>query len=332
MSPFYTLSLQPCIPPRWAQGGHAQTVWGHLLPSPVLNRVGDRIEIELSDGDRLVGRWFRGQRSTTLTAFHGLGGSTDAGYMRRTTRQALELGLNVLLMNHRGSGEGRGLARGTPHSGRAEDIAAALAWARKKHPQDQQIALGFSMSANALLLLLAGERGTTLPDFAIAVNAPLDLGDAALRLQRGFNRIYDTRFVNECRRDMEFRRKLGLNNLTTTVPWNATLRDFDDLFTAPLNGFENREDYYSRCSAKTKLNAIKTPTLLLTSADDPFVNVKPYTDSRLSSSIRLHIEAYGGHMGYLTRASPSGHGIRWLDYAIRETLQCIAPKNLIRSF
>ena len=49
------LNLEPCMPPLWAPSGHAQTLLGHLLPSPMLKLEGKRVEIDLPDGDRLVG-------------------------------------------------------------------------------------------------------------------------------------------------------------------------------------------------------------------------------------------------------------------------------------
>lgn len=320
MNFFQDLKFLPCRPPIWAQDGHTQTILGHLIPSSQLEEKGERIEIILADGDRIVGRWFRGTRPFTLTVFHGLGGTSEAGYMQRTARVAIDLGYSVLLMNHRGSGEGSGLARGLPHSGRGEDISAGIAWAKQRNPGDTQFALGFSMSANALLLLLSGQRGETFPDLAMAVNAPIDLGDAALRLETGLNRVYDFRFVNECRRDMNRRRAQGVLERDLPISPLATLRDFDELYTAPLNGFRDRTDYYSQCSTKDLLGNIKTPTLILTASDDPFVNVKAYQDAKPSPFVHLHIEPKGGHMGYLTRTPTPLGSKRWLDYAIFETL------------
>src|SRR5579872_1060681 len=95
--------------------------------------------------------------------------------MHRTAILALKRGYMVYAFNHRGCGLGAGLARHPYHSGRAEDLSAAIAFGRSQHPRARHVAIGFSLSANALLLLLGGERGKTLPDQAIAVNAPLDL-------------------------------------------------------------------------------------------------------------------------------------------------------------
>ncbi|MCC7440524.1 MAG: hypothetical protein IT285_02760 [Bdellovibrionales bacterium] len=72
-------------------------------------------------------------------------------------------------------------------------------------------------------------------------------------------------------------------------------------------------------------SASRAPTVILTSKDDPFVDVKPYLNLPRSSAVTLHVEPHGGHMGYLA-AEPTPLGTRhWGDYAIAE-----AAKALLR--
>lgn len=319
------LNLAPCTPPWWAHSGHAQTILGHLLPSWLsVSRKkleGKRVEVPLSDGDRLVARVIDGKSDTVLYLFHGLTGSVEADYMQRTAALGIELGHTIYLVNHRGCGEGLGLARNPYHSGRAEDLSEVFRLGRAGHPGKKHIAVGFSLSANALLLLLSGKRGTVLPDAAIAVNAPIHLESSSHALLKGINRIYDFRFAIACRlgvRDME---KKGLvEKGRYKFPLFSNLREFDALYTAPAGGFTSREDYYSSCSTHLLLGAITIPTVIITSEDDPFIDYRNYTSATLSSSAILHLEKYGGHLGYLTdRPTPLGTN-RWLDYATREYL------------
>jgi predicted alpha/beta-fold hydrolase len=65
--------------------------------------------------------------------------------------------------------------------------------------------------------------------------------------------------------------------------------------------------------------AIQTPTIILTAADDPFIDVQDYREARLSGTTRLHIERVGGHMGYLSQEKG-----RWLDYAIGQSFESLA--------
>ena len=172
------------------------------------------------------------------------------------------------------------------------------------------------MSGNALLLLLTGLRGEVLPDFAISVNAPIDLAASALALEQGLNRLYDFRFVSRCREEVKAR----AGGTHYSIPWNATLRDFDQLYTAPASGFSDREAYYRSCSTRNLLTKIQTPTLILTAEDDPFVGFSAYQGVKLSPTVRLHAERTGGHMGYVTRDKTPLGTYNWLDYALRESI------------
>ena len=293
---------------------------GSLLPSAPFLEAGERVEIPLPDGDKLVGRYFKGETDKVVYLFHGLGGDRNGDYIQRTALVCRALGHHVYTANHRGCGDGAGLAANPYHSGRAEDLSAVIAVGRRRHPGMRHAAVGFSLSGNALLLLLSGARGETLPDCAVAVNAPIDLGRCALRLKTGFNRVYDLRFVALCTAAIRERRRAGLVHEEFRVPRFATLHDFDELYTARAGGFKNREDYYRSCSTKNLLASIRTPTVLLTAKDDPFVGYEDYASASLSPSVHLHAENVGGHMGYLSaEKTPLGNN-RWLDYALREYL------------
>jgi predicted alpha/beta-fold hydrolase len=313
------LVLEPCLAPVWARTGHAQTILGHVLPSRAL-RGGDRFEVKLGDGDTLVGARYAGADDKAICLFHGLSGSAEADYIHRTAAVALKRGYTVYAVNHRGCGAGTGLARHPYHSGRAEDLSAAIAYVRKRHPKGRVAAVGFSLSANALLLLLGGQRGTSAPDYAIAVNAPIDLEICSLSLGKDLNRIYDLRFLIQLRRDLAMKRKRGLIDREYEIPLKLTLRDFDNLYTAPASGFRDREDYYDTCSAMKFVHLIRAPTVVFHADDDPIIPVKAYRQTRFSPSCLVHIEKVGGHMGYLSRRKTPLGTMRWQDYAIDRAL------------
>ncbi len=50
-----------------------------------------------------------------------------------------------------------------------------------------------------------------------------------------------------------------------------TLREFDNVVTAPLHGFRDTDDYWTRASSKPLLGQIAVPTLILNARDDPFL-------------------------------------------------------------
>ena len=125
----------------------------------------------------------------------------------------------------------------------------------------------------------------TQPDAAISVSAPIDLARTSELLSSGINRLYNQRFVWDARRELEVRRRAGLLKTDVKLPWNADLKKVDDLYVAPLGGFSDRHDYYRRASSGPHLSKIRIPTVLLTSADDPFVDVESYRRAKFSPSV-----------------------------------------------
>lgn len=307
---------QPFRPPWWGRGAHVQTVLGGLLPSRAAPLPWEYVQISLPDGDALCLRLLPGTSGVMVHLFHGLGGSADAGYLRRLSGILRHRGHGVALLNHRGAGEGRGLAARPYHSGAMADLSAAMALGRRRFPDHAQVAVGFSLSGNILLLLLGtADPGLCRPDAAIAVNPPADLEACSRRLLRGVNRFYDRHFVGALVSDVRARCAAGLIP-PVAFPPRMTLRDFDALYTAAQAGFSSRDEYYRRCACGPHLQSITVPTVILSAADDPFAPAEDLLARPRSPQVHLHVEPRGGHMGYLAaRPTPLGTR-RWLDYAL----------------
>jgi predicted alpha/beta-fold hydrolase len=307
----------PCTPAWWARGGHAQTIAAHLLPSeaPSLReRVGvERREIELADGDRLVVLGMRGVTGVRVHLFHGLSGDVDSDYMRRAAQRFVARGHSVWAVNHRGCGDGRGLAAKPYHSGRSDDLRAVLEASRADAPDALHVVIGYSMSGN-IALLHASERDP-IADAVIAVNPVVDLADASVRISRGLSRLYELRFIQRLLADLRDRQARGLIDRAFDVPRRATLEQFDNLVTAPLGGFRDAADYYARCSSLKRLPEVAIPTVVITSTDDPFLDVGRYSTVQPSGFVFVHVEPHGGHVGFLARG-----GVRWVDDALEHYL------------
>jgi hypothetical protein len=248
--------------------------------------------------------------------------------MRRSVRLGLARGLTVWTMNHRGCGRGRGLARNTYHSGVAGDLGAVFAAARERHPGARILALGFSLSGNALLLNLGGgfDGPHPMPDAAIAVNPPVNLGRCSEFISKTGNRPFDRYFVSKVVRSVREREWAGLIPMGQYhVHDRMLLHEFDSAFTAPAGGFKDRDDYYTRCSAAPHLHRITKPTVILHAEDDPFVATVDLKEAQLPPNVHLHLEASGGHMGYLSR-DLKDH--RWLGYALGHYLDQLLEQPL----
>lgn len=300
------LNLRPFKPvlPIWT--GHSQTILGHVIPSAPLAEKFEKHILTLPDGDQLLLQYKNNNSKYTLSVYHGLGGSADADYMRRSANLGLKQNWNIVLVNHRmASAEAK--ATKSYHSGRGEDAEAVLDWCRQKFSGTTQVALGFSMSGSILLNLLVQRYGRRGPDYAIVVNAPLKLDSSADLLTKNFSKIYDIRFYLTLKKLIQSQDDLKLPLLGKTM-------DIDEVYTSKKNGFKDSQDYYMQCSTWPYLARIETPTFVLTAADDPFVDAENYRTANWPPSVHLTITKQGGHMGYIDKKNNSENGRRWLDY------------------
>jgi predicted alpha/beta-fold hydrolase len=97
------------------------------------------------------------------------------------------------------------------------------------------------------------------------------------------------------------------------------LYEFDDVFTAPLHGFKDTDDYWARASAKPVLPRIRIPALAVNALNDPFVPAAslPRADE-VGPKVTLWQPAQGGHVGF-AQGRPPGH-VRALPDLVGEWL------------
>jgi len=178
--------------------------------------------------------------------------------------------------------------------------------------------VGVSLGGNALLKCL-GEQGaaaTALTDAAAAVSAPLDLTGAGDALGRGFNMVYTRMFLSSMKRKT-LRKLAQFPGMVDGAAMLAarTLRDFDNVVTAPLHGYRDTDDYWTRASSRHGLGDVAVPTLVLNARNDPFLPVCYLPHIReVSKMVQLDYPDEGGHVGFVSGACP-GH-IDWLPQRI----------------
>src|SRR5262249_21738053 len=103
-----------------------------------------------------------------------------------------------------------------------------------------------------------------------------------------------------------------------------TVREFDDLITAPQFGYRDAEEYYRLASAKAVVDRIRVPTLVLPAEDDPFVPVASIraTGVERNPRVRFLAPAHGGHCGFISKAR--GPGRFWAESRIVEFCAAVA--------
>jgi hypothetical protein len=306
-SPTVTLVPSTYTPPPLLSGGHVQTLYASLVRR--VDFAYDRRErIDTPDGDFLDLDWAEEhsgadpERVAILT--HGLEGSADRGYMRGMAHTLVRRGWDVCAWNLRGcSGElNRQVA--TYHSGKTEDLARVV-----EHVLAQGYAtvalVGFSLGGNMTLKYL-GERGPAVDDRirgAVAFSTPVDLKASSHQIGRVTNWHYTQYFLRSLRDKIRQKADRHPNGVRTdALAHIRTLRDFDDAYTAPLNGFRDADTYYREASSKPLLKDLTVPTLLVNAANDPFLADTCYPTAIADGHPRftLEVPASGGHVGFVT--------------------------------
>jgi predicted alpha/beta-fold hydrolase len=174
------------------------------------------------------------------------------------------------------------------------------------------------MGAN-IVLKMAGECAAGAPAHLASVMAicpPIDLAMCSRALARGLNRVYDRRFVRSLVKHIAERNALVVDALNRPlVPAPRRLFDFDSVFTAPLSGYADVDDYYARASSGPLLKQICVPTLIVTAASDPIVPVAAFERAEYSPATQVVIIPCGGHLGFIA-AKGRDPDCRWIDWRI----------------
>ncbi len=315
------LRVKPYIAPAWLRGGHAQTIYPYLLSRPVIAYRRERWELE--DGDFIDIDWLDNPVDAPLVIlFHGLEGGSCSHYILSIMTMLRRLGWRGAVVHFRGcSGSPNRLPRAY-HAGDSVEID----WILRRIGGQNKLAgstaplfvVGVSLGGNAFLKWLGeqGKKACQQIDGAVAVSVPLDLAAAGRVLASGFNLLYTRHFLDTLKRKAleKLDRHPHLFD-AAAVAACSTLYQFDNLVTAPLHGFRDTEDYWSRSSSKPWLKHIQVPTLVINAYNDPFMppSALPKPDE-VSPAVTLEFPEEGGHAGFLN--SPFPGKLTWLPERI----------------
>ncbi len=302
--------MQIFKPAWWCQDAHAQTILGALLRSAP--RLGLRRErINTPDGDFLDIDFLEspasndGEKPPLVVILHGLEGSSKASYVQTLLGEIRARGGSAVAVNMRMCSGEPNRVRQTYHSGKTEDLDCVVHFLKEIKGYHKLYLVGFSIGGNIALKWL-GEQGREASkkiQSAVAVSVPYDLVRSVRLLDRGFNRaVYTRNLLRSLKTKVFIKRKLFPDAcLYEKVKRCRTFREFDSLVTAPLNGFQDARDYWSKSSCKSFLRSICIPTLLVHAEDDPFFPGRflPTKEINNSQHLRALVVPKGGHLGFV---------------------------------
>lgn len=314
--------VPPFRPHVLVRGGHAQTISGLFFPGDIRDPQAARHIVRLEDGDAVVlhdeipTNWRPGGPCALLV--HGLTGDASSSYMIRTARKLCDRGVRAFRMDMRSAGAAWGLSRRPYHAGCSSDVRVALDYIAELTDGGPTGLVGYSLGGNIILKLL-GERPDDVPATlarAIAINPSIELAACSRGLERPINRIYAKHFVKAmCRHLVKATDLIDRHKITALSRTVRFIREFDDLYTAPMSGFKCVDEYYAACSAARFASNIRIPTLIVAAEDDPLVPADVFRRAAISATTQVHLAPSGGHLGFIGRSGVD-RDRRWMDWRV----------------
>ncbi len=300
--------------PVWLPGGQLQTIWPALysrrheaaLPSFTRERWAspdaDFVDVDFAE---------HAVKADTpqLVLFHGLEGSSQSHYALAFADWARQHALPYVVPHFRGCSGEINRAPRAYHSGDFQEIDWLLRRIKAREPQRKLLAVGISLGGNALMRW-AQEMGAGASQIASAVASvcsPLDLTAAGHCIGAGLNRrIYTPMFLRTMKPKAMARLALHPKLFDArALQESRDLYEFDNIFTAPLHGFKNTEDYWTRASAKPRMAEIQIPALALNAKNDPFMPASSLPQAgQVGKHVTLWQPKHGGHVGFAAGRFP----------------------------
>lgn len=320
-------------PPAHLRGGHLQTIIPALFRKVTVAYVRERIDTPDTDfldldwafcsdelavmSDELINRrQLITHRSSLLNQLvilsHGLEGSSASQYVAGMVRHLTQSGFDCLAWHYRSCSGEMNRQQRFYHIGETGDLHFVINHARSKGYQTIHL-MGFSAGGNVTLKYL-GEQGASTEETGIdpaitkcvVFSVPLDLMGSARRLEQWDSLVYNYRFSRTLKRKVAQKASLMPGLFSTAAVGKArSIREFDDLFTAPQNGFRDVTDYYTRSSSLQFIPTITIPTLLVNARNDPFLSPECFPEAlaRELPNVWMEFPEQGGHCGFPARDS-----------------------------
>ena len=290
-------------PPWGLSNAHVQTI----LPQfrSVRGVAYRRERIATPDGDFLDLDWSEAGAKRLAILSHGLEGNTQRTYILGMVKALRRGGWDALAWNYRGcSGEPNRKLR-SYHSGETGDLHTVLQHAVSQGRHAEIALIGFSLGGNITLKYL-GEQGTAVHPLvkkAVTFSVPCDLESGALKLARPAAKLYMLRFLRSLRQKVREKKRMFPGRIDDAgLDRIRTFHEFDDRYTAPIHGFKDAHDYFTRCSSRQFLQAIRIPALMVNARNDPFLAEPsfPFEEARASEHFFFEAPAHGGHTGFIS--------------------------------
>jgi len=285
------------------KSGHFSTIYSaKLRPSPLLKQ--ERERIDLPDGDFMDLDWSYTKKKTQKVAIllHGLEGNAQRVYIKGQGKILKKHGWDIVAVNFRGCSGEVNKVYNTYNAGKTEDLDEVIQYILKNKKYTQLDLVGFSLGGNVILKYLGEGRDHPKEIHkGVAISTPVHLKGSLESLDKFYNKVYSTSFLLDLRQKykvkmQQFPEKMSVADLKKI----KSLYDFDNIYTAPANGYKDADEYYAKSSSLQFLPNINIPILILNAKNDTFLSPECYPKDIAERHENIHLEMpkHGGHVGF----------------------------------
>ena len=298
------------VAPRFFKNAYLQTAYSiYLRKVPEVPYF--REKLITPDHDFLYLDWVTKDPKKLVILTHGITGSSHASYMRGMANIFLKENWSVLAWNMRGrGGQTSNWQKKNYHLGFTDDLRFIIDYAVYVRKFQEIVLVGFSMGGNISLKYLGEEYDRVLPHIkaCVAFSAPIDAVSCGDLIDRTPQRLASYHLLRDMVRSISSKASLlspimDLNRFLKVKTW----REFDEIYTAPVYGFDSVLEYRIKAGAKPLLPRIQIPTLLINAKDDPLLSPECCPDDKVMRNhpfLFCEFPDNGGHLGFVSFDKP----------------------------
>ena len=308
---------------------HLQTILGSLKFKPFIkNNISEKTQKMIIDGGngvRLLGyhdKHPQGSKKGLVALIHGWEGSFKSAYMLKTGNYLFKKGFDVFRLNLRDHGESLHLNQGLFNSTLIDETHQALQNIALLSNNNPFFIIGFSLGGNFSLRVAIKQRFKKIKNLRhiISVNPPLDPKKACIAIDN--NLIYRYYFIKKWRRALITKQTLFPDKYNFNIIKKfSTCMEITDYFVPLYTPYKNSEDYFSRYTLRDNIFFnITIPVTIITSKDDPIINVNDFYNLKTNKKMKILIQNNGGHCGFIDSLNPLPYG-SWFNKKIIKILE-----------